>query len=149
MNRKGIGKNKGQGYKNILPQDSFIHELNRRGIKKKDIFMLPIQTAIIVPSTTDKDKFISKRDFNKRLRNTRTEMSDLFGGYTSVESVGEFTDKDGNKIPEPNNTVIAYTNKETFQDKKDEFSEFIKKKKKEWKQESIGVIIENDLFFVG
>jgi hypothetical protein len=150
--RRGLGIGKGKGYYNIIPQDSFIHELSRRGISSNTVYKLPIQTAIIVPSTSKNNKNHSVRitpsEFQERLKETRTKMSEMFDGFTSVSSVGEFTNDKGIKIIEPNNVVVAYTNKDKFAEKKDDFAEYVLKKREEWKQDSIGVIIENDLFFV-
>jgi hypothetical protein len=35
MNRTGLGKGQGMGYKNIIPKDSYIHSLSAKGVKSK------------------------------------------------------------------------------------------------------------------
>lgn len=42
MIRKNLGKGKGQGYKNILNKDIYVHGLNAKGIKSKNVIILKI-----------------------------------------------------------------------------------------------------------
>jgi len=107
----------------------------------------PIQTAIIVPAT-EYDKIISNTKFKQRIKATRTLMSNLFGGYTSVKSVGGYTSKSNKLIKEDGTIVIAYAKEIDFQIKKQKWINWLKRKKITWKQESIGFIIENDMFYI-
>jgi len=163
--RRGLGKGKGTGYKNMMPSDSYIHGLSGRGIvtyrrpiqmfraelKKEHIkpFALPVQTAVLVPSTTKGDKPITKKQYKARVIEVHNKLYDLFGGFTSVEGVGAVEDVNtGMPIQEPVNVVTAYTTKKKFSDKEEDFITFVENKKKQWGQQSMGVIIENDLLFI-
>lgn len=110
-------------------------------------FKLPIQTAIIVPST-DFDKKISANKFNDRIKETKKFMSNLFGGYTSVRSKGGYVSNRNALIQEKAAVVVAYSTKDNFPTKRKQLFNFVKRKKKAWNQESIGVIIENDLAYI-
>lgn len=149
VKRKGLGKGLGKGYKNIVMKDPMVHSLSAKGIKQKvDLFPLPIQTAIVIPSTNDVNKPISSNMMKKRVDETRKFLSQSFGGYTSVQGVGGFTTKKGDLVKERVNVVTAFSTYEAFENNKEKFVKYALDKKKEWGQESIGVIIENDLYFV-
>jgi len=107
----------------------------------KGSFLLPIQTGTIVPSTMY-DKKIPPAMF------TRAFLSRLFGGYTSVSAKGGYIAKKGKLISEPTAIVICYAQRKDFTAKKRLWFSWIKKKKAEWKQESIGIIIENDMAYI-
>lgn len=163
--RKGLGIGKGRGYFNLVKLDSHIHSLSAKGVKSYDPkayfnkevkkenlkinLDLPIQTAILVPSTKEKDKPISREEFANRVETTRDELYHLFGGFTSVTGFGGSENKKTKEIiKERVNVVVAYAGNKDFKEKADEFIEYIKNKKKEWGQQEIGVIIENDLFYI-
>ena len=40
MIRKGLGKGKGTGYKNLAPMDSHIHSLSAKGVKSKSLYAI-------------------------------------------------------------------------------------------------------------
>lgn len=110
-------------------------------------FKLPIQTVTFVPSTTNKSQPITNAQFTKRVQRTRRFLSDTFGGYTSVRGVGGFVLK-GKVIREKVVAVTAFSEMPTFKRNKKKWLSWVRARKKEWKQESMGIIIENDLFFV-
>ena len=110
-------------------------------------FKLPIQTGTLVPSTLF-DKTVSPAVFRKRINETRRILSQLFGGYTSVNATGGFVSKNKRLIREKVAMVVAYANQTDFRKNKSKWLKWVRAKKKEWKQESIGIIIENDMFWV-
>lgn len=164
MRRKGLGYGKGRGYFNLTLRDPVIHSLSAKGVKtyvpvdvfKKELkkaklkpYNLPIQTAIIVPSTKKGQKPLTQKSYSVRVEKTRQELFKLFKGFTSIEGFGGFKDKKTGKIiEESTNMVVSYTNKKDFEDKVDDFIKYVKDKKRYWGQESMGVIIENDLLFI-
>jgi hypothetical protein len=145
MKRKGLGKGLGQGYKNLLPSDSFIHRLNRLGIKS---IRLPVETAIVVPSTEAENKPISKPKFQKRVDNTRKELSDMFGGFTSVSALGGYVGEKEELVKEKVNVVTAFASEESYEKNKENFINYVNKKKEEWEQEAVSIMIENDLIMM-
>lgn len=114
----------------------------------KKAFKLPIQTAVIVPSTNF-DKRAKNSTFRRRVAQTRYELSKMFGGYTSVSSYGGFySDKKRKMVNERGVVVYAYATKPVWKDKNDDWYRWLRRKKKSWKQESIGAIVENDMFYI-
>lgn len=110
-------------------------------------FSLPIQTAVLVPSTTKKSRAISATMFKKRVNITRRFLSRLFGGYTSVQGVGGYTS--GKRlIREKVAVVSAYAQRRIFLKNKKAWLAWVRAKKREWGQESMGIIIENDLLYI-
>src|SRR4030065_1028347 len=75
---------------------------------------LPVQYSVIVPSTKNvpnsKGRLVSKdvspSVYSSRIKDTRSEVTKMFGGYTSVRSLGgyrqEIKDKEGNIIKDGN-----------------------------------------------
>jgi hypothetical protein len=164
--RRGLGLHKGRGYYNLIPIDHHIHSISARGIKstrfvpiatfrqelrKKHIkpFSLPVQTAILVPSTKEGQELISSTEYKKRILDTRKELYDMFGGFTSVSGSGGTEDLNTKElVEEPVNVVYSYAEPKTFRKKADEFIDYVEDKKKKWGQQSMGVIIENDLLYI-
>ena len=117
--------------------------------KIKSKFSLPIQTVTIVPCTTGINKIISKDKCELRGKEVREKMIDLFGGYTEIQGQGGyFSDSLNKKVREPVITVTSYASEQDFKKKKKEWLNYVKKKGKDFKQESMGIIIENDLHYV-
>lgn len=118
------------------------------GIKDvKGSFNLPIQTVTFVPSTKKKSVKISRAEFEMRIEEVRNKLARMFGGYTEARVFGGFL-LDGKEIREDVAQVTAYAERNTFLDKKAEWIKNVKKWGKEWGQQSMGIIIENDLKYV-
>ncbi len=113
----------------------------------KGSFKLPIQTVTFVPST-EFDKRIPMSKFKKRADETRIFLAKLFGGFTSVRGKGGYVMHNKQLVKEYVMQVVAYSTKDSFAAKRAKWFAFLKKKKKEWKQEAIGVIIENDMAYI-
>jgi len=163
--RTGLGKGLGKGYYNLIPIDKHIHYMSAKGVKtrlvpistfkqelrKKHIksFSLPIETAILVPATKKGQKRISPEQYRKRITETKKELYELFGGFTSVAQSGGFEDTKTHKlVEEPVNMVVAYAEPKRFRKNVDNFIDYVEDKKQEWGQQSMGVIIENDLLYI-
>ena len=118
-------------------------------VKKLKGFQLPIQTVTIVPCTQGPDKVISASKCKLRAKEVKNTLSKLFGGYTEVKSQGGYYSDDKKKvIEEPVYSVTAYATEEAFKSGKKEWLNYAKKKGREWKQESMGLILENDLTYI-
>jgi len=118
----------------------------------KKSFKLPIQTITFVPSTTSKSKKISNTILSKRVKETRLFLSNVFGGYTSARVTGGYImkSKSGKKIliKERVVQVTSYAKKIDYKKNKNKWLNWCKKKKKQWGQDSIGIIIENDMYYI-
>jgi len=115
-------------------------------------YSLPIQTVTLVPSTTTYSKKISPTTMTKRVKETRLFLSKMFGGYTSSRATGGYIMKKKNKqnilIKEQVVKVTSFAKRPAFLKNKQKWINWCKRKKKEWKQDSIGIIIENDMYYV-
>ena len=112
-------------------------------------FQLPYQTVTIVPCTKDADTTISKKQCSIRANEVKKELGKIFGGFTEIQAQGGYYSEDKNKlIEEPVFTVTSFARRKNFTKNKDKWLEFVKKKGREWGQESMGVILENDLVYV-
>lgn len=102
--------------------------------------------AIIVPSTTDINKTIPKRVFNRRLRNTARFLTKRFGGTTRIRGTGTFVSsmKKGDIVEEKVGIVESFIPKGTFsKSDRTDVRNFLEDKKKAWGQESLAVQIES------
>ena len=108
---------------------------------------LPVEMSVYVPSTI-KDKQISESEYNKRIDYVRKQLSMWFGGYTSLKATGGYTMKNGKLVKENISEVVAFADKDEFQMRKPELIKFLSKLKHNWKQESIGLEVEGDMWLV-
>jgi hypothetical protein len=111
-------------------------------------FELPLQLAVYVPSTKDKNVGVTKQEMEERVLVVKSFLARLFGGFNSVKVEGGFESSDKGLIEEDAVRVVAFGNQEGFEDKFEKLVSKIKSWCKEWSQESIGLEFENDLFYI-
>jgi hypothetical protein len=124
-------------------------------IKKRlrNAFELPIQLAVYVPSTRDKDILISRKQMEHRVDEVEDFLSKNFGGFSAVKLEGGYDTKDKGLIQEEAVRVVAFAKKENDNGVPfiKSFEQLIIKIKhwcKEWSQDSIGLEFENDMFYI-
>jgi len=108
---------------------------------------LPIEIAIMVPSTY-RDEKIPRAEFVRRINETRKKLSELFGGYTSIEAKGGWVTDRGELIKENVVRVVAFADLKRYKEKQNELLKWLEKKKKEWKQEALAYEFEGDLYLI-
>jgi len=118
------------------------------GANKKDVFELPFEMAIYVPSTQDVDKVISVDEMNQRVDEVRKFLAKTFGGYTSNDVLGGFIDSKKELVNEDVVKVTAFSTKEDFEKSKAKLLTKIGKWGAKWGQEAIGLEYEGNLFYV-
>ena len=93
-----------------------VGKLNLTKDKKKRTFHLPVEQAVIVPSTSGvKDqKRITQVQLNKRVNSVRKFLSKRFGGFTDVKAVGGFVLRDGKIVKERVKKVTSFATKGDF-----------------------------------
>jgi hypothetical protein len=111
-------------------------------------FDLPLQMAVYVPSTKDKNVTISKRELDTRVKDVEGFLAGLFGGFNSVKVDGGFQSSDKGVINEDAVRVVAFSNPEGFEAKFEKLVNKVKAWCREWSQESMGLEFENDLFYI-
>jgi hypothetical protein len=116
--------------------------------KEKGVYPLPIEVTVLVPSTINKNEQISKVEFANRIDETQKFLFNLFGGFTSKEAEGGFTSEDKGLINENVFDVTSFASVKDFRENFEKLVNQIKKWCVEWKQESIGLIFEGDMFHI-
>jgi hypothetical protein len=111
-------------------------------------FELPLQMAVYVPSTKDKNVVISKKELAYRVKVVEKYLATLFGGFNSAKVDGGFQSVDKGVINEDAVRVVAFANPEGFEPKFEKLVKKVKEWCKLWSQESIGLEFENDLFYI-
>jgi hypothetical protein len=111
-------------------------------------FELPLQMAVYVPSTKDKNVVVSKEELAYRVKVVEKYLATLFGGFNSAKVDGGFKSVDKGVINEDAVRVVAFANPEGFEPKFEKLVNKVKQWCKLWSQESIGLEFENDLFYI-
>jgi hypothetical protein len=121
-----------------------------KAIKQKlsKSFDLPLQMAVYVPSTKDKNVVVSKQEMDERVLEVKSYLAELFGGFNSVKVEGGFESSDKGLIEEDAVRIVAFASQDGFESKFEKLISKIKIWCKEWSQESIGLEFENDLFYI-
>ena len=109
---------------------------------------LPIETAVVIPSTKNGTTPISKTQFNKRIKESELELAKMFEGYTKVETVGGYTNKDGKLVNEAGVKITVFTKPELLIKKKVAFRNWLLEKQEQWTQDDLAFEIEGDLYFI-
>ena len=119
-------------------------------IKKRlsENFELPVEMAVYVPSTQEANQLINKREYQARIDDVRSFLSNIFGGYSSEEIDGGYVSTEKGLIQEDVTKVVAFATKENLEEKIGNVIEQIKRWCKAWGQESVGFEFEGDLFYI-
>ena len=117
------------------------------GIGKKP-FHLPIEMAVLVPSTTKKSKSISKAAYHAGLSHTQKYLGRVYGGYTSVSARGGYVSHGGKLIRERVGEVKSFTTRKEFMSHRKGLYRWLRSHGKQWGQENMGYEYEGDLYYV-
>ena len=82
--------------------------------KAKKVFHLPYESAIYVPSTSNVDEVISSDEMQSRVDEVQQYLGNLFGGFSSAETMGGFVDSKGSLVNEDIIKVTSFSEKDTF-----------------------------------
>lgn len=115
---------------------------------RKRTLHLPIEQAVYVPTTTDKDKRLSEAQVNSRVQGVRRFFTNRFGGTTSVKAVGTYSSDDGKVIKEPVIKVTSFTAQADKEMLEGAVFGKVQDWAKDWKQESVSYEFEGDLYIV-
>lgn len=113
----------------------------------KDTFHLPVEMAVIVPSTKNIKDPIGEDEFEKRTNDVRRKLVNLFGGNTTVKGVGGYR-LEGKEIRENVNMVYSYSKRKDWVRNRQKLLKYLQQKKKEFGQDKIGIIFETDLYYI-
>lgn len=115
----------------------------------KGSFELPLETAVLVPSTKGANEVINKAEFQRRVYEVEKYLSQLFGGYTAVSTDGGYVSSEKGLIEEDVTKVTAFAQKLDFENNFGRLMSRIKSWCRQWSQESMGFEFEGDLFYIG
>ena len=116
----------------------------------KRVFHLPIEQAVLVPSTSGikSQRKISKSELDRRVRGVRQFLGSRFGGFTSVRGTGGFVLKGGKVVKEKIVRVSTFGTKADFKKHRASIIRKMGSYARTWKQESVGYEHEGDLFII-
>ena len=123
----------------------FFAQLDKLDLKAN---RLPVQFSIIVPST-EFDKKIKAKDFTKRIDSEKKYFDKKFGGDTTIREVGSYVLKKGKKdilIKEKGAVVESSTIPAVYNKNRSSLASHIKKRQKDWKQNSVLFRIQSESF---
>jgi hypothetical protein len=109
---------------------------------------LPIEQAVLVPSTQNQNHPISKQQFKKRVDDVRKYLGKNFGGYTSVQGTGGFVTDEGKLIKEPVDEVFSFAEKKNFPKKEKALIGQLKEWGHIWGQDSMGYELKGSLYHI-
>ena len=116
--------------------------------ERKRVFALPVEQAVLVPSTIHGDKVISKMAQKRRIAEVKRFLSNQFGGFTSVSAKGGYYSKDKKKIIQENVAVVrSFATKKAYNHGIGKLKKKLRSWNKKWHQESMGYENEGDLYY--
>jgi len=107
----------------------------------------PVEFKVIVPSTKDFSKALSKREFEERISETAVFLTGLFGGSTVTEGRGTY-EFQGEVISEDVAVLTVNAKKKDYLKYDVVLEDWLKAKKKAWGQDSMGFEYQGKLIFV-
>jgi hypothetical protein len=114
----------------------------------KNIFHLPYEFTIYVPSTKGVSENIPKEEFQKRIKEVETKLANLFGGFSASDIQGGYMSTKQELVSEKIVKVTSYCTAEAFNQNKSKLLQQISNWSVEWEQEAIGLEFEGDLMYV-
>jgi len=113
---------------------------------------LPIEQVVYVPSTSKKQKHISPSAMRSRTKAVEKFLSAKYGGYTAITGTGGYTLGEGRQkgklVTEGVTKVTGFTTKNKYKKLKPILNKQLLDWGKTWGQESMGLEVEGDLFYI-
>jgi hypothetical protein len=116
--------------------------------KAHKVFHLPYESAVYVPSTSNVDEVISASEMEARVEEVQNYLGNLFGGFSSAETMGGFVDSQGKLVNEDIIKVTSFAEKDAFNQNKEDLLNKLAHWSKDWGQEAMGFEFEGDLYYV-
>lgn len=114
--------------------------------QSRGVFHLPIEQAVYVPSTYNKDKKIPSKQYKKRINEVRNYLASKYGGYSSVRIIGGYQ-LGKSLVKESATKVVAFATERDYKDHKAELMNKLRIWGKKWGQHSMGYEYEGDLYY--
>lgn len=106
-----------------------------------------VNFKIIIPSTRNKNIYIGKLAWTKRVKMFNNYLSKRFGGSTTQRAVGNYLYR-GKLIKEKVVIISVYTTQREYNKFDEELRSMIKQKKKAWGQDSMAFEYQDKLMFI-
>lgn len=108
-----------------------------------------IHVVITVPSTKNINQKISNQEFNKRIRDTVKFLRQTLRGSTRVMAIGNYkSDELNQSVTERVAKVESYASRKDYYKFDKIIEKWIKTKKRQWSQESIGYTYNGKFFLI-
>lgn len=121
----------------------------RQFLNRSNIFALPIEQAVFVPSTTHGDHRISVHRQNERVQNVERFMSKKYGGFTAIQGSGGFYSKEKHKIiQEPITVVESFATRHAYNRNLPGLHKKLGQWRRNWGQESMGYELKGHLYYL-
>lgn len=111
----------------------------------EEVANLPVQIAFVVPSTRG-GSGITNEKFRERIEFTREWMDRRFGGDTTLRGSGGYIGEAGELVEEEVAIVEASMSVDSYEEHKDDFAEFIRRRQKNWEQDTVLYRVEERVF---
>ena len=110
----------------------------------EEVNNLPVQVAMHVPST-EEDQPITTSEFERRVERTKKWFDERFGGDTSTRGTGGYV-MDDELIEEQVAIVESSMSIDTYKTQAENLADFIRQKRKDWKQDTVLYKVEDRVF---
>lgn len=111
----------------------------------ENYFKLSSKVTVYVPSTTDVNKEI---DNTLYVNSVAANLSTWFGGATSANVSGFWMSDTHGLVQEKTTTVYAYCDENALQENLENLLTMCQKMKNDLVQESVGVEIDGEMYFI-
>ncbi len=122
--------------------------LNISETKAKNIYHLPLEISVYVPSTKGVDEKISNAEFEKRITEVQKYLADMCGGFSADAIEGGYMSTKRELIKEGIVKVVSFCTKENYKKNKNQLLNKISEWSRLWTQEAIGFEFEGDMMYV-
>lgn len=106
---------------------------------------LASKVTVYVPATVDINK---EADNTKQVEKTAEILAQCFGGATVTPAKGYYVSDAGELVTENTTVVFAYANTAALEERIDRIIQLCLDIKHEMKQESVGLEINGDMYFI-
>ena len=111
--------------------------------------MLNKTIKLYIPSTQGLSKPITSEQLQERVKTVALEFSKLYGGATAkTNNLGFYIANNSELVQERVIELESYTDSKTLTATKDKILKLAKQLKKQWEQESMMLVLDNQAIFI-
>ena len=115
--------------------------------KLSNLIKLSCSVKLLIPSTQNVDVEISDQEFEIEVENALVFLGNLFGGSTGSDAVGTWPSLRG-LVKEKVKQIESYCSSDDLNKHIDDVIDYSIELKTRMAQESVGLLVNNELYFV-